>query len=686
MKVARHGINIRRGVKVVFPLLLFVVAFVPRIDYLVARSTIWHVRAGRFIEAVLSGDWESTLLAPHPGVTTMWLAGIANLAGRQIIPDFGGLPLDQRMTVELFPLALVISLAIVLTYFLLARIFGRLPAAVVTLLLALDPFHISISKTLHVDAIMGVFLMISALLILVYIGPTGHGHKRYIVASGIFAGLALLSKTPALFLIPFFLLCLAAWKLGEVVEIEGGAKLSFAEKGVWLESTKELAGLVVLWTVFLAVTFFALWPSMWVQPAVTLANSFSETLRFSATPHPRPVFFLGQITMDDPGPLFYPVMLLIKTTIVTLPFFLIGVAFLFSRKLEGHKRLALSLLVAVVLFFTLQMTLGDKKFARYLLPAFEFVVIVAGLGAFYLIHRLAGGRKRILYLGLFVVLAVQFAISIPRHPYYGTHYNRLLGGANRILESGIVPGQEQGEAMDLAAAYLNNLPLAQLTEVGSQIEESFGRYYLGKTVRMADENVEYLVFGRNWVVRNFEASNGLWEKYKSRPPKHVVYFDQVPYAWIYKVGPAGSEESPQQSVNALVGENIRLVGFDLEPATLRPGDTLNLTMYWEALQKPEGDYTVFIHLLAPSGELYGQWDSQPQAGKYPTFLWDEGERVQDQVTITVAPDAPPGSYVIATGMYTLDTLARLPVTTKDGDAAPDSRILLPGPQVTTSAD
>lgn len=679
-------VTLAKVAELTFPLLLFVLAFVPRIHYLVARSTTWHARAGLFIEAVLSGDWESTLLAPHPGVTTMWLAGLANLVAGLVNPDFNGLPLDQMMTVELVPLAVVISLSIVLAYFLLARIFGRLAAAFIALLLALDPFHISISKTLHVDALMAVFLMISALLILVYIRPGGNRRRRFIVLSGFFAGLALLSKTPALFLMPFFLLCLAIWKLGELVSIERGPKLSFAARGTWNETAKELAGLILLWTVALAVTFFALWPSMWVQPGVTLANSFSETLRFSATPHPTAVFFLGQTTMEDPGPLFYPVMLLIKTTLVTLPFFLVGFAVLFSSGLERRKRQALLLLVAVVLFFTLQMTLGDKKFARYLLPSFEFVIIVAGFGAFYLIRRLTGGRQRLLYLTLAAIIALQFAISLPRHPYYGTHYNRLLGGPNAILEGGVLPGQEQGEGMDLAAGFLNTLPLAQLTEVGSQVEESFGRYYLGKTVRLADENVDYLVFGRNWVMRNFEASNGLWEKYKTRPPKHVVTFDDVPYAWVYKVDPFGSEGGPQQDTNAILGESIRLLGFDLEPESVRPGDSFSLTLYWEALRKPEGDYTVFTHLLAPSGELFGQRDSQPQDGKYPTYLWDEGEYIRDQYTLTVAPDAPPGAYDIAIGMYTLETLARLPVTTEDGDASPDARILIPGPTVAAPAD
>ena len=187
-------------------------------------------------------------------------------------------------------------------------------------------------------------------------------------------------------------------------------------------------------------------------------------------------------------------------------------------------------------------------------------------------------------------------------------------------------------------------------------------------------------------MRDFEAWNGLWEKYKTRSPKHVVYFDDVPYAWVYKVDPGGSEGGPQQEANAVLGESIRLLGFDLEPETVRPGDSVSLTLHWEALQKPEGDYTVFTHLLAPSGELYGQRDGQPQDGKYPTYLWDEGEHIRDLYTLTVAPDAPPGAYEIAIGMYTLETLARLPVTTEDGDTAPDARILMPGPRVAAPAN
>jgi hypothetical protein len=193
-----------------------------------------------------------------------------------------------------------------------------------------------------------------------------------------------------------------------------------------------------------------------------------------------------------------------------------------------------------------------------------------------------------------------------------------------------------------------------------------------------------MVFARNWVMRGVEAENGLWEKYRTREPKFVVEFNGAPYVWVYKVGPVIDESSYGWPLNAAVGQNIRLLGYDLEPSQVRPGETIQLTLYWEAKEKPTGDYTVFTHLLDPSGGLRGQVDSQPQGGMYPTYLWDEGERIQDRYNLTVAPDAPPGDYEIAVGMYTLATLERLSVIDQQGLPAANDSLIIPGPKILPS--
>ncbi|MCK4832233.1 MAG: hypothetical protein KAS81_05670, partial [Anaerolineales bacterium] len=164
-------------------------------------------------------------------------------------------------------------------------------------------------------------------------------------------------------------------------------------------------------------------------------------------------------------------------------------------------------------------------------------------------------------------------------------------------------------------------------------------------------------------------------------PKSVVMFDDVPYVWVYKVGPLIDETTIAHAVHADVGHDLRLLGYALDPARAPPGETVRLTLYWEAIHEPPGDYTVFTHLLDPAGRLRGQKDNQPQGGMYPTHLWDEGERVQDEYELIIAPDAPPGTYQIAVGMYQLSTLRRLPVFDRNGSLLPDGRLLIPGPDV-----
>jgi 4-amino-4-deoxy-L-arabinose transferase-like glycosyltransferase len=564
----------------------------------------------------------------------------------------------------------------------LRRIFDRQVAAISALLLALDPFHIAVSQTLHVDALMSVFAMLSALWMLIHIRD-GRSHWHHMALSGIFAGLALLSKAPALFLVPYLLLSLGSWQLVVLLEAGSGRAFSTSRWREWRRAGGKVLKAVLIWALAAATVYFLLWPSMWVQPGKTLTLVFSQTRHYSDTPHENPLLFLGETTPEDPGGLYYPVHIAIKTTAVTLPCFLLGLCFLFSRRLESRQRLLLLLSVAFIVFFTAQMTLGEKKMGRYILPALQFISVVAGFGVVYAVRCLARRHRWVFRTVLLLVIAAQVAITATSHPYYGTHYNGLFGGARAVLAKGIVAGQEQGEGLDIAAEYLNRYPMSSLLVVGSQIDEVFLKYFQGKTVPLTDDRVDYLVFARNWVVRGMEEDKwgSVWQAYQNRQPKHVVALDGVPYVWVYKVGPVIEETTFSHPVYADIGEDFHLLGYDLEPARVPAGGAIKLTLYWEAVHGSTGDYTVFTHLLDPDGQVRSQKDNQPQGGMYPTFLWDQGERILDKYVLPVPPDASPGEYKIALGMYYLPTLERLPAVGSDGHPLPDACVLIPGPQV-----
>ena len=112
-------------------------------------------------------------------------------------------------------------------------------------------------------------------------------------------------------------------------------------------------------------------------------------------------------------------------------------------------------------------------------------------------------------------------------------------------------------------------------------------------------------------------------------------------------------------VTFVFGDEIALIGFDLEPTAIRPGGTVHLTLYWQALAPMEEDYTVFTHLLGEKNRLWAQKDSQPQGGRSPTSGWEPGQVVEDRYELEVHPQAPPGVYDLEIGIYRARTGKRL---------------------------
>ncbi|MBM3135544.1 MAG: glycosyltransferase family 39 protein [Chloroflexi bacterium] len=134
-------------------------------------------------------------------------------------------------------------------------------------------------------------------------------------------------------------------------------------------------------------------------------------------------------------------------------------------------------------------------------------------------------------------------------------------------------------------------------------------------------------------------------------------------------------EDMRQPVHASLGGQAELVGYALSPAAVRPGETLRLTLFWQARQWIAQDYTVFVHLLDSQGKLWAQHDGPPQDGALPTSAWNPGELLRDEHLLTVDIQAPPGDYRLAIGLYDPATLQRLPVFDAQGRLVGDTVLL-----------
>jgi hypothetical protein len=132
----------------------------------------------------------------------------------------------------------------------------------------------------------------------------------------------------------------------------------------------------------------------------------------------------------------------------------------------------------------------------------------------------------------------------------------------------------------------------------------------------------------------------------------------------------------QHQLSANLGGQVELLGYDLAPNELRAGEAIHLTLYWRALDEMGVSYTIFVHLLDRENRIWGQRDSVPGNGTFPTTGWVKGEVVADEYEFTVRPDAPPGEYLIEVGLYDVQTGQRLPVLSK---ACPEPSRRVEGP-------
>jgi len=667
---------------------LFLLAFIPRAIYPVSRPLQWYFRSAQFFQAILQGDWAGTLFSEHPGVTVMWLSGAA-LWGWYGLQSLLGLhppaPLETegyafagRVAVGILPLALLVALGIVWGWYLLRRLFDRRVAWVAALLWALDPFYLANSKLLHLDALLSTLMILSALWILIYLRE----HRlRQLVTSAILAGLALLTKTSALFLVPFLALCL----LTDLLRHPLSAIRNFLS-----------------WLLITAAICFALWPSLWVQPAASLDLVIRQgVLLHAGSPRDQPLLYRGALAVQNPGPRFYLDVLLFRTTFLTLPFALLGLVSAWTRRRVGAGLSRPYLLLGgFALFYFAQMSLGGWKDGRYMLPVLLALDVLAAAGLLWWagrVHRLTRLSAPLL-AGL--LLMVQAAIVLSHHPYYGTHYNALLGGPQAALR--VFPPADFGEGLDLAGQYVDSQPGAENLSVGAQFlaNEMLAQHVRAPVYDIAQigEEADYLIFGVQYTMRGpiYPRWGALWEQtYKFRQPEFVASFAGIPYAWVHQ---PGAEPVIPHHLDVRLGcrgaatAPLRLAGYRLAQDEVAPGDTLLLTLYWQAEEPvgarlprpwaaPPRSYTVFVHLQGPDGNLVAQQDNPPVRGTRPTGGWETGAVIEDPYELALPPDAPVGDYQLGAGMYDPTTLERLPAFAPDGGRLPEDRVALATVQV-----
>jgi len=484
--------------KLLLSLALFGLALLPRAwdltQFVTADEAKWVHRSAQFLAALLQGDLAATTVNLTPGVTTTWLGSLGLVAYHWLNQAALNLPLTDwlqalppfRTELDVlaaarWPMALFTALSVVIIYRLTCRLVGDAPALIAAIFIALDPHPVALARVLGHDAPAAMFMTMSLLWLLAFqTRPAATAPRSDLILSGAAAGLAFLSKAPALFLILF-------------------AGLIFAVK-VWQNQTALFFWLkrFGLWLAVAWLVFVAGWPAAWIdplgRPVAVIENAFlSATDQEEADSEE---YWL----VPDLGPAYY----LVHGAFKLSPLVMVGLGLLAIKAVKhrphpptnqsgtqptNYLTHPLLWLALFVLLFAIFMTLGEKRSARYILPVFPPLALLAATGWLWLYQTVISphpGRGLTAFILILMVSAA--AILAPYAPYYFTYFNPLVGGpltAPRLVKLG------WGEGLDQVGRYLQRE--APGSRVGTAYASTVAPFFTGDLSDVSSGALDYVV-------------------------------------------------------------------------------------------------------------------------------------------------------------------------------------------------
>ncbi len=212
--------------------------------------------------------------------------------------------------------------------------------------------------------------------------------------------------------------------------------------------------------------------------------------------------------------------------------------------------------------------------------------------------------------------------------------------------------------------YLRNSDIPQLMHPSSPAaaaEET------GRALREIADKYERIWFVPN-AAANWDSDDfvGQWLRYNLLTESKTAHKRMQLFAF----RPLRGMDQIALPINELLNEQIALQSVYMtingQPAdpterlSLAYGDTLSVSLLWQAAEPIGEHYTVFVHILAEDGRLIGQHDGIPLFGTRSTRTWEAGERIIDQHDIEITAEGGVQNGRLFIGMYDTDTVERIP--------------------------
>lgn len=124
--------------------------------------------------------------------------------------------------------------------------------------------------------------------------------------------------------------------------------------------------------------------------------------------------------------------------------------------------------------------------------------------------------------------------------------------------------------------------------------------------------------------------------------------------WFRVSSPPDKALPAEIPLRADFGDEIRLLGVDLPPIVVSPGESITAVAYWRVLQHTQTDYGVFLHLDAPGIVTVASVDER-HPSEIPTSAWQSTLHLRNPLKLTVPTGALPIRYDLRVGLVNRQT-------------------------------
>ena len=190
-------------------------------------------------------------------------------------------------------------------------------------------------------------------------------------------------------------------------------------------------------------------------------------------------------------------------------------------------------------------------------------------------------------------------------------------------------------------------------------------------IKIGQEKIDFFLFDRLSDLYPFEKDAFTFELAKFLVNPDYALIAQTDDIFLFQQNDTNEDSF---DLNQTIEKSVLLAGFGAAvqqddgfyhkvqelPIRIEPGEKLQVTLFWEALQSPEAERTISVRLVDSAGNLVAQHDGLPGEGSRPMSLWQPGQKVRDMHYLEIPAGTAPQSTYLEILLYDTYTTERVP--------------------------